>query len=130
MITRIVLRVSAVVALPFGATIAAVKLGGWDVSLSRDFVVSGLIPGMVAFSIWCGGLTFVADHVHRLRQAALGSILGMLAARGIGYVVSLLVEESARADVQIGVYGVLEVLVAGFVLWAGAKNRWPSLDAV
>ncbi|GAA3679913.1 hypothetical protein C8D88_11759 [Lentzea atacamensis] len=129
MVTRIVLRVCAVVALPFGATIAAVKLGGWDVSLSLDFVVSGLIPGMVAFSIWCGGLTFTTDFVQRLRLAALGSILGMLAAKGIGYVVSLLVEESARADVQIGVYGVLEVLVAGFVLWAGAKNRWPSLDA-
>jgi hypothetical protein len=129
-VARIVLRVSSVLALLFGAAIAAVRLGGWDVSLPQDFEEWGLIPGLAAFGVWCGGLTFTTDFVERLRLGALGFILGMLAGKGIGHVVSLLVEEGARAHVRIGVHGALEVLVAGFVLWAGAKNRWPSLDAV
>ncbi|RAS70584.1 hypothetical protein C8D87_101884 [Lentzea atacamensis] len=88
-------------------------LEGWDVSLPEGFEEWGLIPGLATFGVWCGGMTFTTDFVQRLRLGALGFILGMLAAKGIGHVVSLPVEESARADVQIGVYGVLEVLVAG-----------------
>lgn len=129
MVARIVLRVFAVLALLIGAALTAVHLGGWDVTLPPDTHEWGLLPGLVVLAVWCGGLSFTWDHVQRLRQAALGSVLGLVAGMGIGHGVSLLAEESARADVKIGVHGALQVIVAVFVLCAAAKSRWPSLDA-
>lgn len=123
---RVVLGVFAVLVLVCGATFLVLSAGSLDVPLPKDIHEWGLIPGPLAFGIWCGGKSYLKDFVQQLRLGGLGMILLLVATSGIGYAVSLLADEgAARAHLKIGVYGAVHLVVAVFLGWAAAKSRWP-----
>ncbi|GGU38830.1 hypothetical protein [Lentzea flava] len=127
MVARIVFGLFAAVALLFGAALIALYVVDWP--LPADVEEWGLIPGPLAFGIWCGGLSHSKDFTQQLRLGGLCMILLVIATTGVGHVVALLAGEGARDHLIVGVYGAVHVVVAVSVVWAAAKNRWPVPEA-
>ena len=126
MLKRIALGFFAMAALVLGAWLVVGSVGSAHVPLPGDIDEWGLIPGPIAFGIWCGGKTYLKDFVQQLRLVGIGVVLSLVATLGIGYLVSLAaVEGAARMHLKIGVHGAVQVIVAVFLVWEVARSRWP-----
>ena len=124
MVKRIALGFLAVLTSVFGAWLLYV--GAAQEQSPRDIDEWGLIPGPLAFGIWCGGKMYTKDFVLQLRLGGLGMILTLVATKGIGYLVSqAAVEGVAGEHLKISAYGAVQLVVGLFLVGASARSRWP-----